>query len=1125
MKKFLALILCAFFALALTAQERSGNITGTVVDMEGNPLPGVNLTLTGPMIAPIPAQTSAEGKFRFLSLFPSNDYTIKAELQGFKTKTQTGIIVNIGRNSDIAISMEQGGIEEQITVVAVTPIVNAKKAQITHTVTYEMLQSLPTARDPWVILQMTPAIQLDRENIGGVESGQQSGYMAKGSSTQEWTVDGMQTTDRNSGGSPGYYDFDSFEELNISTGTLDVEHRDPGIVVNVVTRRGGNKLSLGGRFYWVDEKFQKIVPQATIDSFGVAGYNHAVDIKDFGFNAGGPLVKDKAWWWMSYGINQIKTLNLYNTRDDTYLANYNGKINLQLIPQNRFEFLVMMGDKTKFGRSASASVPLGWNQGSKFHFGNPTWKFQDEQMFGDNLFLSLRIGKSNAGFGMNPVMDLDLNNFTLYDVEADLYYNSQTYFYSDRPHPYGVLQAQYFNDNLFGTAHEIKVGFEVNNNSRTYIGGYPGNIRVYQKYYYDTIDWNGTGGIDTPYYDFNTDVQRIWNYRNDVSWEDGTKRIAAYFNDTISFGRFNINIGLRMDRSHDYVLPNTTRSLFVAADSVLDPSQANYADIALQLYDAETIGLIRGLTPERSPTRIDPIKIYTFFSPRLGINYDIFGDGKTIFKLAYSMYPGGGLGTAYTTPYGRYGNVNFWWGDGYGYGTNDGSGLDGIRGTADDTGADLADGVATWDELYWASYATTARTVYHAWDANQNFVGQPGRDTGMYSGFSWKLAADGVHWEDMGLTPPQAYVDLQNWKTTQTHELSVSLDREIMRNFGVSANFTYKQVGRMSWAPGYYPTDRVAESGYLWPGLLPADYEHLRSKDDYEAGGVVPDMLFSRGPDGIFGTTDDIQYDPKEAAGKTWYVLKNQPYTRSTPYSLLQPMDSARKNKYWGLDLVFNKRLANKWMFNGSFTYQMQKAYYGESFMDPTNQWAIEGQMYGVTMGGTSGKINQQYFTRWMVKLMGLYQLPLDFNISATISAHEGTIPAETFGVRNSTLLNPYSYTNTLQTTVYENRLRLPNVWVFNFKLEKMLKLGDTGRMYFSVDMFNAFNNLIVLRRYDANYGTFRFTGLPSTIPNTFYGTATVGSTQPWTRPSSTQNTNNELMNPLCFRLGLRFQL
>ncbi len=149
MKRLLVLIFCLALPFGLMAQSRSGSISGTVTDSEGNPLPGVSLTLTGETIAPMSTVSSAEGKFRFLSLYPANDYVIKAELQGFKTKLETGVIVNIAKDSNIAISMEQGALEEQITVIAQTPMIQAKKTQITHTVNAEMLAALPSARDPW----------------------------------------------------------------------------------------------------------------------------------------------------------------------------------------------------------------------------------------------------------------------------------------------------------------------------------------------------------------------------------------------------------------------------------------------------------------------------------------------------------------------------------------------------------------------------------------------------------------------------------------------------------------------------------------------------------------------------------------------------------------------------------------------------------------------------------------------------------------------------------------------------------------------------------------------------------------------------------------------------------------
>jgi len=199
---FLLMVLA--FTCALAAQGRTGNINGLVLDEQGNPLPGVSVTLSGMTIQPIPTMTNAEGKFRFLSLFPATDYSIKLELAGFKSKTETGIIININKNADVTFTMEVGKIEEQVTVVARTPVVQSKKIQVTHTVNYEQLQGLPSSRDPWFVLQMTPSIFVDRENMAGSESGQMAAFMARGTTSNEWTTDGIQTTDISSASAPGY---------------------------------------------------------------------------------------------------------------------------------------------------------------------------------------------------------------------------------------------------------------------------------------------------------------------------------------------------------------------------------------------------------------------------------------------------------------------------------------------------------------------------------------------------------------------------------------------------------------------------------------------------------------------------------------------------------------------------------------------------------------------------------------------------------------------------------------------------------------------------------------------------------------------------------------------------------
>jgi len=1068
MRKFSIFFCCLITVITLSAQQRTGNIYGLVVDQEGVLLPGVNLTLTGSTIGAMTVQSNTEGKFRFLSLFPGKEYQIKAELQGFKTKIEKDILVNVNRNSDIKIVLEQGKLEEQVTVVARVAMVQAKSTRITYTINYDQLQGLPSSRDPWSIIQMAPSIFVDRENTGGVESGGMSEFMAKGSTWMEFTMDGLSFSEgiTGSGGTFMNFDFDSFEEINISTGMLDVENRRPGVVVNLVTRRGGNKTSLGGRFYYTNEQFQTKVSAARLKEIGVSGYNRALDIKDFGFNAGGPIITDKVWWWAAYGVQQIQTFNLLNVRDDTYLSDYLGKINFQLIPENRLELFYQASDKKKFGLNSTLDFPSGWNQHSKYYFGNPFFKIQDEHMFGDNMFVSIRYGSSNTGYGRYPANDETLTKPRWYDVEKNITYNSNTWGYGDTPHPFGVLQVQYFNDNLFGTgtSHEIKIGAETDNYSVVSTGGTPGNFYIRDNYYYETVDWNNDGKVDIVR-NIGPNIKRIYVQSSPLVSEDGGKGLAFYFNDSVSIGRFNVNLGLRADRAKSYTDPVTTRSLWTSPG---DNQFKNYADIAKQLFTPETITKIVALIPEKHRGYIEPGKLFWLFSPRVGLTYDVFGGGKTIAKAAYSLYPGGGLGQSYWAPYGLSGNMNFWW-------------------------ADLNnDGKANWDELYWANYGKSSLPVYRVFDDAGNFVGDWEREFN-YNWSGWDLK------NPTGLSKPTSYIDLDKWKTSLTHELFFSLEHEIIQDFGVSLSYSWKRTGRMSVNLPYYPEE-------FFPGLN----NHLRSTDDWMVGGYIPDVLI----DPATGKT----FDPKESKGKPWYVLKNIPETASTAYTKTVMADPGRYTIYWGWDLVFNKRLSHKWMLNGSFTYQMQRAYYGNSFLrnvgDLTDKWAYDGAIFPAKFGFGTGKIDRWFFSRWMLKLSGIYQLPFDINLSGTLSAHEGSFYAETFGVEDRTLPNPRSYSNTMPATSYNTRPMLPNVWTLNLKVEKMIKLGETSRMYFCADIFNAINKDLLLRKYDISYGSFRFTGGPT-------------NSVPYSRtaPSTTSGKPYEMMNPLLIRLGMRFQI
>src|SRR6185503_5891064 len=185
------------------------------------------------------------------------------------------------------------------------------------TVAQTELEKIPTARDPWAILTTTPGVLTDRINVGGNESGQQSAYVGTGSTQDQavWSLDGVVITDMAATGStPSYFDFDAFEEMQITTGGSDTTIATGGVVLNLVTKRGTNEWRGSGRYYLVDDQWQSDSSVERSD-FGrdydgtgpvtnQAAFkqgNRIVSVKDYGAELGGPLWKDHLWIWGSYG--------------------------------------------------------------------------------------------------------------------------------------------------------------------------------------------------------------------------------------------------------------------------------------------------------------------------------------------------------------------------------------------------------------------------------------------------------------------------------------------------------------------------------------------------------------------------------------------------------------------------------------------------------------------------------------------------------------------------------------------------------------------------------------------------------------------------------------------------------
>jgi hypothetical protein len=199
--------------------------------------------------------------------------------------------------------------------------------------------------------------------------------------------------------------------------------------------------------------------------------------------------------------------------------------------------------------------------------------------------------------------------------------------------------------------------------------------------------------------------------------------------------------------------------------------------------------------------------------------------------------------------------------------------------------------------------------------------------------------------------------------------------------------------------------------------------------------------------------------------------------------------------------------MSNKWMFSGSFTLQDQKNHWeDEAILNPQNMWAINDKYYAPGLGGNSGKgINANVFSTWLVKLSGLYQLPLDFNASFTFNARQGHIIPWTVGIVDyDGALSSYQNSSTVYLQEW-GKLRLPTFWNLNFRLEKIISAGDSGKIYMMADLFNVFNSAIMNRRYDKHHGTYY-------IHNGYFA------------PNATDFQGYEVLNPRVLRFGIRFQ-
>jgi len=590
------LVLFSLFALlcAFSYAQEFGSVKGTVTDTEGNPLPGVTVTITGGKIAMMTVTTSDRGNFRFVSLPVGSDYTVKFELQGFRTVIREQQQVSYGRDVLFDIQMEQAALEESVTVVGQSPVIDTKRTQVGINITEQMLMSLPTSRNPWVLMQLAPGMMIDREDVGGAEAGQQSSYYGHGSSSGDstWNVDGANITDNSAlGAAPSYMNMSSFDEIQINYGNNDIKTQTGGVQVNLITKRGGNNFS--GSFY-LDAEDKNWQSENLTDELISYGYKGAGVNKVYlyGANFGGPIIRDKAWFYGSYGIQDIGTFTLAGTQDNTWLQSGYARVDLQLISQLRINLFYEYDSKIKNGRTnwgATMQAPeTVWDQTGP----TPIYKGEADLTLG-NLYLNAKAVYNHNTFYLTPRLGKrTADGSGPYQVRTyypDFYATGNIADYGTvRPMTNFNVNGNLFVEDVLGGDHEFKFGADYVKSSVSSFSLFEGNVVIAE---YEP-DW--------------TEAWVIRDYYNNFNFN----RYSVFAQDTITWGRFSLNIGLRYDQES---------SIVANVNQPAAPFLANYL-VNLKV------------------DKFDPGMKSQILSPRLSLIYDLFGDGKSVIKFNAARY-------------------------------------------------------------------------------------------------------------------------------------------------------------------------------------------------------------------------------------------------------------------------------------------------------------------------------------------------------------------------------------------------------------------------------------------------------------------------------------------------------
>lgn len=594
-------------ALAQAVGATTGAINGKVSDASGGVMPGVTITIASPAMQGVRTSvTDEQGGYRFPAL-PPGDYKITYELTGFSTVVREGIRVGLGFTATVNTELKVAALTESVTVSGQSPVVDITSTKTATNFDAKELASLPSARDFWAILAAAPAVQMQRIDVGGSAAGTQTGYSTYDTKSDQHRpmVEGIVNTE-GTNASGFYYDYGSFDEVSVATGTNTAEMPWPGVMTQFIAKSGGNTYH--GKIY-ADYENQS-VQSRNIDAAQIAlglkagGGLVPTDLDrlhkyyDLNGDLGGYLKPDKVWWYGSLRKQDAESLlpNFPVKPFATLLHNVTGKVTYAATTNNKLIGFATWGKKQQPNRldtflvGATAAIHQSadstWNQSYWAH----TYKGEWDSVINDRAFFEIRGGQfhylwPNTRYTNDPAYT-DLSTNIVTGGNRDGWFNIPT-----RNQVLGSYS--YYKDG-WGGSHNFKIGGEIFDERFDYLRGQ-----------------NGLGYVpgDVMQILRNGNPSEVLLFQSPTASLNGLRTYGAYLSDTWrTSSRLTLTLGARFDRYRSY-LPAQT-------GPPVGPFNATQVSFAA----------------------VDNLLTWNLPAPRLGFTYDVRGNGKTVLKGNVALY-------------------------------------------------------------------------------------------------------------------------------------------------------------------------------------------------------------------------------------------------------------------------------------------------------------------------------------------------------------------------------------------------------------------------------------------------------------------------------------------------------